>query len=192
MTAMTPASSLDAASAVPFRALKILSEPPSEGHFGTLLRELTASWHPTSTVADRRREHRFRCDLSAALVPLDNKGRILAGVPLEVRVKDLSRHGVGIVHPDPMPYRLALLAFSTAENETVRLLIRLKWCRFKRANFYESGGQILRVLKAGESPLAAAGGPLRACWFRHTSQPDVPTRTIPEGDRPTEPERRDD
>jgi hypothetical protein len=51
-----------------------------------------------------------------------------------------------------MAHRLVLLAFETAADGPVRLVVRLKWCRFKRADLYESGGQILRVLKPGEQP----------------------------------------
>jgi len=158
MTATTLASSPDVASSGSLRAAKILSEPLSEGHIGCLLRELTASWQPASNVANRRREHRFPCDLTASLAAVDNRGRILAGPPLSVRIKDVSLHGVGIVHPDPMPHRLVLLAFTTAEQHPVRLLVRLKWCRFKRVDVYESGGQILRVLEADERPDALHTG----------------------------------
>lgn len=151
MTALTSASSLAVASAAS-RAAAILTEPSSVGHVAALLQELTASWHPLSTVADRRREHRLPCDLAATLVPFDDADEAVAGLPLEVRMKDISKHGLRIAHPEPMPHRLVLLAFETAEGGQMRVMVRLKWCRFKRTDIYESGGQIVRVLKPGENP----------------------------------------
>ena len=119
-------------------------------HTTTLLRDLTASWHSASTVTERRREHRIMCDFPAVFVPLDEEGEPLAGAELDVRVKNVSRNGIGIMHPQAMSHRLALLAFDTAASEPVRLLVRLNWCRFKRISVHESGGQILKILAPGE------------------------------------------
>lgn len=120
-------------------------------HIDALVRELKASWHPLSTVADRRREHRIPCDLAAALVPLDEQGQNLAGESLGVRIKDVSQHGVGVGHAEPMPHRLVLLAFTTTGGEPIRLVVRLKWCRFKRTSGYVSGGQLVRVLRPDDT-----------------------------------------
>jgi hypothetical protein len=120
--------------------------------------ELTASWQSGLTVGERRREHRYPCNLAALLVPLDSQGLSVASVPLEVRIKDISNGGIGISHPDPMPHRLVLLTFETPERNQRRLIVRLKWCRFKGTDLYESGGQIVRMLKPGESHAAEPAG----------------------------------
>jgi hypothetical protein len=124
--------------------------------------ELTASWQSGSTVGERRREHRYPCNLPALLVPLDSQGLSVASVPLEVRIKDISKSGIGISHPDPMPHRLVLLTFETPEKKQRRLIVRLKWCRFKGTDVYESGGQIVRALKPGESHAADPASDLAA------------------------------
>jgi hypothetical protein len=126
--------------------------PAEDGHIDTLLRALTASWRPVSIVAERRREERRPCDIEAVLVPLDKQGNAVADAPLKVRVRDISPHGIGISHADPMAHRMALIEFETRADGPLRLVVRLKWCRFKRTDRYESGGQILRVLKPGEEP----------------------------------------
>jgi len=149
MPVTTPAPRSDIPSASREEAT---SASPEEGHIDALLRSLTASWRPVSIVVERRGDHRQPCDLPAVLVPLDRYGRTVAGTPLDVRLQDVSPHGVGLTHPEPMAHRLVLLAFETAADGPVRLVVRLKWCRFKRADLYESGGQILRVLKPGEQP----------------------------------------
>jgi hypothetical protein len=132
------------------RAPAVPGASAEDGHIDTLLRALTASWRPVSIVTERRREQRRPCDLGAVLVPLDKQGKAFAAPPLKVRIKDVSQHGVGISHSEPMAHRVALIEFETRADGLVRLVVRLKWCRFKRTDLYESGGQILRVLKPGE------------------------------------------
>lgn len=111
-----------------------------------LVDESAASWHPISTVADRRPGHRIPCEVAAVLSPLDDRGRPTTVPKLDVRLTDVSEFGVGITHRNPMPHRLVHLVFPSTAGQLVRLLVRLKWCRFKRADFYQSGGQILRVV----------------------------------------------
>ncbi|HLJ11356.1 MAG TPA: hypothetical protein VKU82_09205 [Planctomycetaceae bacterium] len=132
-------------------------------HTTTLLRDLTASWHSAAPVTERRREHRISCDFPAVFVPLDEEGEPLADSAMDVRVKNVSRHGIGIMHPQAMTHRLALLAFDTAASEPVRLLVRLNWCRFKRINVHESGGQILKILAPGEGAAGSFKADFRQC-----------------------------
>lgn len=131
------------------------SPQPEEGSLEehattTLLTEAAASWHPRPLATERRRENRIPCNFPGLLVALSDSGQALDLAPWKVTVKDLSRSGVGIAHLAPLPHRLALLAFETAASEPVRLIVRLKWCRFKRTDLYESGGQILKIFKPGE------------------------------------------
>jgi len=153
MESTTPASVLDAAPAP--SASTDLTHALADSRMTALLRALTASWHPASTIADRRREHRLACDFSATLVPVDNHDLVPSGLPQEVDIRDLSRHGIGISHDGPMPHRLVLVGFEPAGEAPIRLVVRLKWCRFKGTNVYESGGRIVRVLKPGENLGAA-------------------------------------
>ncbi len=132
-----------------------LSPNPEEGSLEehtttTLLGEGAASWHPRPMVTERRRENRIPCNFPGLLVALSDSGQALDLAPWKITVKDLSRSGVGIAHLEPLPHRLTILTFETAASEPVRLVVRLKWCRFKRTDLYESGGQILRILKPGE------------------------------------------
>jgi len=112
-----------------------------------LLRDLTASWHPESTVVDRRHNHRIPCEIAANLVPLDDQDQTVRPDPLAVLIANLSKCGVGIVHRHPLPHRLALIEYELPSGNLVQLTVRLKWCRFKGADLYESGGQIVRVLQ---------------------------------------------
>jgi hypothetical protein len=154
----TPAALLDSFSAATIATDVLSAECLAELTAAGAFRDVTASWQSASNVGERRREHRHPCNLPALLVPLDSQGLSVACVPLEVHVKDISKNGIGISHPDPMPHRLALLMFETPEKNPRRLVVRLTWCRFKRADLYESGGQIVRDLKPGESHTAEPSG----------------------------------
>ena len=50
------------------------------------------------------------------------------------------------MHRHPMPHRLVLLTYEAEPGQSTGLVVRLKWCRFKRSDFYQSGGQIVRVM----------------------------------------------
>lgn len=123
-----------------------------------LLRELTASWHPESTVVNRRDSHRIPCEIAAVLLPVDDRDQIVRIEPLTVLIANLSKCGVGLVHRHPLPYRQALIEYELSTGTLVRVVVRLKWCRFKGTDCYESGGQILRVLQSPvHSPGPASG-----------------------------------
>lgn len=119
-----------------------------------LLRELTASWHHESTVVNRRHSHRIPCEIVAALLPIDDRDQVVRTEPQAILIANLSKCGVGIVHHQPLPYRQAMIEYELASGTLVRLLVRLKWCRFKGADCYESGGQILQVL---QDPIPSPG-----------------------------------
>lgn len=117
-----------------------------------LLRELTASWLPESTVINRRDSHRIPCEIAAVLLPVDgldqdDREQLDRTDPLAVLIANLSKCGVGLVHREPLPHRLVQIEYELASGTVARLRVRLKWCRFKGTGYYESGGQILRVLQ---------------------------------------------
>jgi len=111
-----------------------------------LWREQTASWLPESTVLNRRDSHRIPCEITAVLSPVDDHEAAVRVDPLAVLIADLSKSGLGIVHRQPLPHKLAQIEYELASGEFARLLVRLKWCRFKGPQRYESGGQIVRSL----------------------------------------------
>ena len=132
-----------------------------------LLRELTASWLPESTVVNRRDSHRVPCEIAAVLLPVDTLDRydqeqVDRTDPFEVLIANLSKCGVGLVHRQPLPHRLVQIEYELASGANARLLVRLKWCRFKGTGCYESGGQILRVLHSATSVGQARQGGVMA------------------------------
>ena len=144
------ASPPDLAPDLPGEAIAARGELLTDEEVSTVINELAASWGSRAPAGERRSERRIQCRFSALLVPVADSGQALDLAPWKVTIRDLSGSGIGIAHIEPLPHRLVLLASDTAAGEPIRLLVRLKWCRFKGADVYESGGQIVRIYQPGE------------------------------------------
>jgi hypothetical protein len=116
-----------------------------------LLDDLPASWFDSAKVVECRSESRCACDIRAVLIPLDEMAGEGSRSPIPIVLTDISRHGIGFSHSEPMPYRLVQIAFESTDNPGPILVARLQWCRFRSPGIYESGGKIQRVLAAPPS-----------------------------------------
>jgi hypothetical protein len=124
------------------------------GDFPSLLGDLPASWFESSRITDGRSEARCWCDSRARLTPLDEPAQCAGGPPIQIALTDISRHGIGFSHAEPLPYRLVQITFEPEDKSAPTLVVRLQWCRFRKPGFYESGGQIQRVVTT--APAAAS------------------------------------
>jgi hypothetical protein len=58
--------------------------------------------------------------------------------------KHLSPDGLGVFHPEPILQRLVIATFEPAAPAGwTSLLLELRWCRFIRHGWYESGGRFI-------------------------------------------------
>lgn len=115
------------------------------GELDAVLECLPGTWVDATSVTDRRIGQRFFCDFPAWLSAIDGDSQLRAEPAVAVRVKDISRQGIGLVHSEPLAHRLALVRFAAPEAPAAELIVRLQWCRFRGPGDYESGGQIQRV-----------------------------------------------
>lgn len=72
-------------------------------------------------------------------------------LPLAVMTLNMSPHGVGIEHDQPVPDRTCIIIFEAGLDEPVSLLVRHRWFRQEdgAAEYrYRSGFEILGVAKA--------------------------------------------
>lgn len=122
------------------------------GDFQSLLADLPASWGEAIAVADRRAENRFWCDSRARLTPIDDLPGRPEAAPISVVLTDISRHGIGFSHSEPLPYRLVQVAIGQGDPSSPILVVRLQWCRFRKPGAYESGGQIQRIVLPEAGP----------------------------------------
>jgi hypothetical protein len=66
--------------------------------------------------------------------------------------KHLSKHGLDFYHRDPLPDRHMIVSVEDADNNWIRLLLDITWCRFIRSGWYSSGGKFLGVVEDPSVP----------------------------------------
>src|SRR5947209_11259654 len=82
--------------------------------------DLTLFRHPMNTM-QRRRDRRYRCSLATSAKLL-----LTSGETLSAWVSNLSRGGVGLEMPRPLPVGLEFtLLLRTIDNNTVRVPVRV-------------------------------------------------------------------
>lgn len=131
------------------------------GDFPALLDELPANWFESAKVSDRRAEPRCWCDSQALLTPLDEPPVNGDGSPIPIALTDISRHGIGFSHAEPLPYRMVRITFDCDDVSAPILVVRLQWCRFRKPGICESGGQIQRVSTASMGPTTVERTPFQ-------------------------------
>jgi hypothetical protein len=110
-----------------------------------------ASWHSSFSSLHSRRWHRVAYDKPLLITPVDDHTDRPSERALLVRGRDLSLSGVSFTHPRPLASRKVIVRFE-AENPATSsaILAILRWCRFRRDGFYQSGGQFLRSVRPDE------------------------------------------
>ena len=68
--------------------------------------------------------------------------------------KDLSEHGISFYHPEVIPHRRMIASLDMGRGRWLGVLVDLRWCRFTKAGWYESGGRFLQLV---QSPVKRAG-----------------------------------
>lgn len=118
----------------------------SFGDLPSMLEDVPNGWTRQAPATGRREEARFWCNTEAVLTPLGESAADSPSEPIAVTLRDISRHGVGISHAAPLPYRMVQIRFACEGVGVPTLIVRLQWCRFLAPGEYESGGRIQRVL----------------------------------------------
>ena len=88
------------------------------------------------------------------LVPTDRHSLVKVDDPVWVVGKELSVGGLGFFHQQPIQHRDLLMQVEPAAEE-LWLLMRIRWCRFLRSGWYESGGQFVKTVSG--NPLNREG-----------------------------------
>ncbi len=114
--------------------------------------------YPKVTLVERRCETRYPFPFLIHITPADDTR---AGESIVVVGKHVSERGLGFYHPKPLPYRRVIASLERtghppAGHGWYGFLLELRWCRFTRQGWYESGG---RFLEAVTSPLTPHSAP---------------------------------
>ena len=110
---------------------------------------LLSTLYPRVSVVERRRETRYPFPFLIHLAPADDLA-MPDGERVVVVGKHISERGLGFFHPEPLPYRRVIASLERPHDGWYAFLLELRWCRFTRQGWYESGG---RFLEAVTSPL---------------------------------------
>jgi hypothetical protein len=105
---------------------------------------LLAGLCPRSELTERRRDWRYPYPYLIYLTPVGRDGLTPTGETVVVPGKQLSEHGLGFYHQQPLPYRRMIVSLETGAGKRLSFLIDLSWCRFMRCGWYESGGRFLQ------------------------------------------------
>ncbi len=112
---------------------------------------LLSTLYPKVTVVERRRETRYPFPFLIYLTPVGDEGTTPTGESIVVVGKHVSERGLGFYHAKPLPQRRVVASLERPHDGWYAFLLDLRWCRFTRQGWYESGG---RFLEAVTSPLA--------------------------------------
>jgi hypothetical protein len=110
---------------------------------------LLSNLYPKQEFMERRTETRYPFPYLVHITPVGPDGVTVQGETVVVVGKHLSEQGLGFYHPKPLPYR-RVIASLESNGRWLGFLLDLKWCRFTRQGWYESGG---RILESVTSPM---------------------------------------
>jgi hypothetical protein len=106
-------------------------------------------------VRERRGDLRVAIPMLFRLTPLDASGEPIEGQASTVVGKNISRRGISFYHQAPIAHRRAILELEHPGDGHFAVEIDVRWCRFRRQGWYESGGQLIgSALKQTAQPVA--------------------------------------
>ncbi|MGW8258202.1 MAG: hypothetical protein ACWGMZ_12005 [Thermoguttaceae bacterium] len=129
--------------------LDLITEGKQEDEIGTQVWELLGATYPQQHLLERRREKRYPFPNLIHLTPLGDDGLTPADKSISVVGKHLSQHGLGFYHTKPLAHR-RMIASLECNGHWLGFIIELRWCRFTKQGWYESGGRFLQTI---DSPI---------------------------------------
>jgi hypothetical protein len=115
---------------------------------------LMSALYTEQEIMEKRHENRLPFPYLIHLTPVAEDGITPHGKSIAVVGKHLSNRGLGFYHPKPLPYR-RMIASLEYNGHWLGFLIDIRWCRFTKHGWYESGG---RFLQSVPSPADDSGG----------------------------------
>ena len=97
---------------------------------------------------ERRAHERVAYTQLFPITPIDNPDEMqVCGETVFVAGKNLSPCGIGFFHQNPIPSRYVVVSLQHAKDGSSHYLVKISWCRFLHPGWYDSGGQIMRMVK---------------------------------------------
>ena len=112
--------------------------------FANQIETLLARLSP-AVEQERRRDERVAIPVLLRLTPLDADRHPIVSDATIVVGKNISRRGLSFFHERPLPHRRAIIELAEPGLGTFSAEVDVKWCRFTRPGWYESGGRLIRL-----------------------------------------------
>lgn len=109
------------------------------------VQSLVSRMHTPPRTSGRRHE-RVALPILLQLTPLDASGEPCDEDAITIVGKDISQRGIAFFHDHPLPYRRAIVAVDHPQFGTFAAEVDIRWCRFARPGWYESGGRLVRAI----------------------------------------------
>ena len=116
------------------------------------IESLLAQLNP-DVAQERRRDERVPIPVLLRLIPLDADRHPIVQDAMVVVGKNISRRGLSFFHERPLPHRRAIVEFAEPGAGAFAAEVDVKWCRFTRPGWYESGGRLIRLVSGDQVPL---------------------------------------
>lgn len=97
---------------------------------------------------ERRRYDRSPVPYLFQLTPLDADGQPLLGQRMTVVGRDISPRGMSFFHEQPLLFRRAVVSLNHPEVPPFTVEVDIRWCRFAKVGWYESGARLIRYVEA--------------------------------------------
>ena len=104
-----------------------------------------AGLYPRGRTPERRATQRFPFPQLLYLTPVGND-LLPIGDSVAVIGKHLSEGGLGFYHAQPLPYRRMIASLELAQSHWAGFLIDIRWTRFTKFGWYDSGGKFLQTV----------------------------------------------
>jgi hypothetical protein len=113
--------------------------------FTNQIESLLARLNP-AVAQERRRDDRVAIPVLLRLIPLDADRHPIAQDAMIVVGKNISRRGLSFFHEGALPHRRAIIELAEPGLGAFAAEVDVKWCRFTRPGWYESGGRLIRLV----------------------------------------------
>jgi hypothetical protein len=107
---------------------------------------LLTTLYPRDDLVERRHETRYPFPCLVHLTPVGEDGITPEGETIVVIGKHLSEKGFGFYHRATLPQRRMIVSIEGRRGQWIGFLIDLRWCRFSKGGWYESGGRFLQTV----------------------------------------------
>ncbi|MGE0606454.1 MAG: hypothetical protein AB7O62_04945 [Pirellulales bacterium] len=137
---------------IPYMPAGAQPVPAAENGVRAQVQGLLAGLYGEASSAHARSGERFAFPRLVYVTPAEadgQPGRVGTFVAAGRRV---SEQGLGFFHPDPIPYREVIVSLDETMGQWRSFLMELRWCKFIRESWYESGGRLLSTVPTPDFP----------------------------------------